>query len=650
MKDTKSLKKDYSLPQSQLASKLLALWAHGLLSASLLQEIAYLAMQDGAQHPELQALASTGNYGQCKGNIHRDVMAKFCQDIEVAEPSYVPVPCLDPKTNKVSQEDAAMFLPHLTFWKLGVATPEFFHHLFSLEKSCLENFWKKVEDLQDPKLSDHPLKKGFSSFEKSSWREKTIPIIIHGDGVEYHNRDSLMVWSWAPLLNQLPSLESHSLLCVWPKSCQVPETFQPIWTWLKWSFEALAKGYHPTVDPWGEPLKKGVMQDMQGQPLHTKHYRCFVWSILGDQEFFSNTLDLPHWASHYPCHQCDCQNFDGADDGKHVKEIRMNHQKFILVSHKEALKKAQDALEKAHAFTDKESLKKGKKGLGEKEAHGGKTEKPLKKGIHPILTLPGVSSQMVKGDCLHILFSHGVLSHFLGSVLHTMVYYEGPGKKCAVPAADRLGKIFTRVQTHYSEQGCKSRMTNLKLSMITDPKKPNATWASLDSKGAECKHLAFALLPVVKEAFEKSAKPHEKQIVEALEAITELINLWDNAANTLTSDEFDYSILLGERFFNLYHDLNQWAADEGRSAFHVVHKFHTLLHTIQQAKYLNPKVNTCWRGEDFVGHLSKLAHSVSFGVKSTRITQKLAPKYRVLMHLLLSRKDFIQHTENVFDT
>ena len=183
----------------------------------------------------------------------------------------------------------------------------------------------------------------------------------------------------------------------------------------------------------------------------------------------------------------------------------MNHQKFILVSHKEALKKTQDALEKAHAFKDKEPLKKGmlKKGVGEKETHEEKTEKPLKKGIHPILTLPGVSSQMVMGDCLHILFSHGVLSHFLGSVLHTMVYYEGPGKRCAVPPANRLGKIFTHVQKHYSEQGCKSRTTNLKLSMITDPKRPNATWASLDSKGAECKHLAFALLPVVKEAFEK---------------------------------------------------------------------------------------------------------------------------------------------------
>ena len=172
-------------------------------------------------------------------------------------------------------------------------------------------------------------------------------------------------------------------------------------------------------------------------------------------------------------------------------------------------------------------------------------------------------------------------------------------------------------------------------------KKPNATWASLDSKASECKRSAFALLPVVREAFEKSAKPHEKLIVEALEAITELITLWGNADSTLTSDEFNYFILLGERFFMIYHDLNQRAANERRSAFHVAHKFHAFLHTIQQAKYLNPKLNTCWRGEDYVGHLSKLAHSVPFGVKSTRITQKVALKYRILMHLLLTKKDFI---------
>ena len=138
-------------------------------------------MQDGAHHPELQALASTGNYGQCKGNIHRDLMARFCQDIEVSEPSYVSVPCMDPKTNKVSQEDAAMFLPHLAFWKLGVAKPDFFQHLFSLEKSCLENFWKKVEDLEDPKLSDHPKavgdrKQSPSLFMAMVWNITTVVV------------------------------------------------------------------------------------------------------------------------------------------------------------------------------------------------------------------------------------------------------------------------------------------------------------------------------------------------------------------------------------------------------------------------------------------------------------------------------------------
>ena len=165
--------------------------------------------------------------------------------------------------------------------------------------------------------------------------------------------------------------------------------------------------------------------------------------------------------------QKDGKNY--ADDGKHVKETRVDHQKFILVSHKEALKKVEDALEKAGKSLKKGALEKAEgpleKGVFEK------AERPLKKGIHPIFTLPGVSSQMVKGDCLHILFSYGVLSHFLGRVLHSMVYYEGPGKRCAVPPNDRLGKIFTHVQKHYSEQGCQSRMTNLKLSMICDPKK-----------------------------------------------------------------------------------------------------------------------------------------------------------------------------------
>ena len=71
-----------------------------------------------------------------------------------------------------------------------------------------------------------------------------------------------------------------------------------------------------------------------------------MWSILGDNEFFINTLLLAHWASHFPCWNCDCQNYPEAEEGKHVKEIRMEKQKFNLVTHAEALKKHMKHMQK----------------------------------------------------------------------------------------------------------------------------------------------------------------------------------------------------------------------------------------------------------------------------------------------------------------
>ena len=53
---------------------------------------------------------------------------------------------------------------------------------------------------------------------------------------------------------------------------------------------------------------------------------------------------------------------------------------------------------------------------------------------------------------------------------------------------------------------------------------------------------------------------------------------------------------------------------------------------------MNPTKHMCFLGEDYVGLISKLAHSVSFGVSSTRLTLKVVPKYRVLVHFLLTRK------------
>ena len=77
--------------------------------------------------------------------------------------------------------------------------------------------------------------------------------------------------------------------------------------------------------------------------------------------------------------------------------------------------------------------------------------------------------------------------------------------------------------------------------------------------------------------------------------------------------------------------------EKGRNSFHIVAKHHTFIHVLWNSKYLNPRAQWCFRGQDFVVHVSKMAHSVSFGVSSTKLTQKIAPKYRVLLHLLCKR-------------
>ena len=84
------------------------------------------------------------------------------------------------------------------------------------------------------------------------------------------------------------------------KSCTSDGTWPPIWKYLKWSFEAIGNGYHPVKDPDGKPLEKGSpFFECKGQPLHPQGLKGTLWSIIGDQEFFSNALGLPHWNAHH---------------------------------------------------------------------------------------------------------------------------------------------------------------------------------------------------------------------------------------------------------------------------------------------------------------------------------------------------------------
>ena len=295
--------------------------------------------------------------------------------------------CVCPKSSLEKGDQAAIFLPHLMFSHLGEHYPNFFHEAFSLGKGKLEDFWKGVAATGDDRLAGHPM-----CLEKH-WKQKTIPLFLRGDGVEFQTRDSLLVFSWGNFLGNTNAMKQHLLLASYPKSATSKDTWPPIWKWLKWSFTALGKGLHPTVDPDGKPLEKGsIFYKLQGTSLHPQGYRACLWAVLGDHEFFSNVLKLPHWSSHYPCWECDAQNFEGCEPTKYFKEIDLEKSNFEIASHASSL---------AEPRND-----------------------------HPVFQLPHVSSKMVRGDPPHILFSKGLYSHLMGSILHYACWWEGAGKAC----------------------------------------------------------------------------------------------------------------------------------------------------------------------------------------------------------------------------
>jgi hypothetical protein len=377
----------------------------------------------------------------------------------------------------------------------------------------------------------------------------------------------------------------------------VHDTWKEVLQWVAWSLKALQEGRHPIMDPFGQRFKpESPFYELQGQLLHPKGFRGMLWSFEGDHEYFSNVLKLPHWGRPKPCWECDA---DRKDPLKTWKNIRPDVQQWVIKDHEAALATPSSA--------------------------------------HVFFSIPGVSTKMVQHDLLHVVFTKGILSHLFGSILHLCCWYEGPGHQRVQPER-RLALIFQEVQSCYCEKDSITRLTNLKLSMFTDPDTPHKTHPALNCKGAESKHLLQPMLSVCEKALQSHVAGHD--CIEAVRAMSELVDLFDKADIILTPQEYEAALDLSKKFLHHYANLNEWSVSQGKKLFHIVTKFHMFHHLVLNSKYLNPRFAWCFKAEDYVGKISKMAHSVSMGVKSTRLSLKVALKYRHMLHLRLTRGDF----------
>ena len=166
-------------------------------------------------------------------------MTAYCKKLMLSKPLMLKVQALDPKSSTATTAEAAIMLPHLLFSDLGREYQEQFHKLFATD--ALEWFWSGVEKTPDDRVIEHPI----APDRRVQHKNRTIPVFLHGDGVEFQTRDSLMCWSFGGFLNKKASLDCHLHISCWPKSCTHKTTWDPLYKWIKWSFEALLKGKHP---------------------------------------------------------------------------------------------------------------------------------------------------------------------------------------------------------------------------------------------------------------------------------------------------------------------------------------------------------------------------------------------------------------------
>ena len=570
------------LCQSALATRMLHMWSRGDLPATTVQELSLLAILDGAQNVELAEVASFGAFGAWPGNCTRDLLTKFCKNVTVCSPTLVTTVLRDPKSSQVVDEQMAIFRPDLLFHSL--ADHSEFDIFFGTGQ--IRKFWDLVEQSGCPKLAGHPLTL------LPHWKDLTIPFWIHGDGVEYHERDSLMVYSCGSLLGLNSSLDSSMMMGACAKTCTVeasstcPGTWKAPWQEFVDAFHVLSAGVFPAF------CKDGRPHPLAGQRLHPKGYRCFVWVVEGDQDFFCNTLKLPHWASHKCCWEC---NTDTTNED--TTWHRLSSPGWT-------------------AFSSQQHR--------------------AREASHPIFDCPGVSTEMIAHDLLHVLFNKGILGHFLGSILH-LLCFQGARQRQAVSPADRLAIIFDKIQEFYSrsDTDCRTRLTNLRLSMFITEDKAYSKFPSLNTKGGETKHLLPAMCWLMS-LLNNDTELHQ-HIFTALVAINKFVLVADQTDWVPTTREADRLVKYAKRFLQHYKWLEDWAISEDRKLFHATIKFHMFHHLAEKARFLGPRFCWCFKAEDYVGKISAIAASAVFGTRSTRMSIKLMNKYRYMLYFRLTR-------------
>ena len=134
-----------------------------------------------------------------------------CNEV-LPEPCTIRVPCIDTKSSPkvIMHDDMSIMLPHE--WLASVADLPEAESLLGLSKT--PEFWDHVSS-HDPRLlaqGGHPV------LNEAEFKSTFIPLWVHGDGVEYSEDDSLLVFTFGSCLTTTNSMLAMFYLASFVKS------------------------------------------------------------------------------------------------------------------------------------------------------------------------------------------------------------------------------------------------------------------------------------------------------------------------------------------------------------------------------------------------------------------------------------------------
>lgn len=596
---------------------MLHLWSLGKLSATAMQALAKAAFDDGLEEGDIKQLASLGNWGEQAGNIHRDLVRLLEKKISKGDlgglkesPKItVQVSAVDNKQESgTAPAEFDLFLPHLLVSTFSHSYPGMMEACFA--PSQCAKFWDQVQD-NDPRLQDSPVawEKANKTWEKK--KHKTVPLWLHGDGVEF-STDSLLLFSFGGCLNGLQQSQasagglkqsqaarglkqSHVMdaafyVAGWPKSATHADTWTEFFTILSWSFKSMWLGFHPSKDWKGNPVT-GSMAELAGKPLTQDKLRFYVWNYLGDLEYFANVLKMPHWCRHEFCWWCDCHK---QQNGKSPWDFRDDPGWKL---HSPAKLKAQPP------------------------------------STHPLLVkIPGgLVAYRPAIDLLHTV-DLGVSVRICGSILYSWCFQ---GNATKADATKNMRVLWESIQQKYKSMKVAERFTNLTLSQFINVDKTSTAVPLLKGKAAEIRHLVPVLASVAWDKAQAGGGLKQSHIAQCLHNLACFYDTVASADFFMTAAEAAEAFSCVQKCFQHY----AWLQQEAKNPclFQFSPKFHWAYHLAQLCRYQNPKTFWTYRQESWVGSMANLAHSCSHGTKATRLSTSLCQKYLLGFQLRINR-------------